>query len=110
MLQRARNNVTEDEKLSVGMRAEARGGLDAVFVDDAEGAEGGVQRVRRVVRGEVEGVVGVEPIVVGVAAGGPGAGGDLHGGGGEGGKGAGGFGEEGGEGCAEGGGESQDEG
>lgn len=109
MLEGARHDVAEDEELGVRVGAEAGGRLDAVLVDDAEGPEGLVQRVRRVVRGEAEGVEGVEPVVVGVAALGPRALGDLHGGGGGGGHAAGGgcgF-EEGGEGAAEGLGESQ---
>ena len=57
MLERAVDDVAEDEELGVRVRAEAGGGLDAIFVDDAEGAEGLVQRVRRVVRREAEGVV-----------------------------------------------------
>ena len=52
----------------VGGEAVERG--DPVFVEDAEGAEGFEARV--VVGGEGEGVVGVEPAVVSVAArGGP---------------------------------------
>ena len=50
------------------VRWEAARGRDAVFVQDAEGAELRIARV--VVRGEGEGVVAVQPAVVGVPAGG----------------------------------------
>lgn len=78
MLERAIDDVAEDEELGVRVCTKARGGLDAVFVDDAQRAEGLVSRV--VVRREGKSVEGVEPIVVGVAAGGPGTLGDFHGG------------------------------
>lgn len=51
------DNVAEDEELGVRVRAEARGGLDAVFVDDTERAPRLVARV--VVRGEGEGMEAV---------------------------------------------------
>jgi hypothetical protein len=49
----------------VAVGREALAGGDAVLVDDAQGAEAHVPRV--VIIGEREGVVGVEPAVVGVA-------------------------------------------
>jgi hypothetical protein len=48
------------------VRAETGAGVDAVFVDDAEGAE--VHVIIVAVVGEREAVVGIEPPVVGVAA------------------------------------------
>jgi hypothetical protein len=48
-----------------GMHAEAHFGRDAVLVDHAQGAEMGLLRI--VVIGEAEGVVGIEPAVLGVA-------------------------------------------
>lgn len=80
MLERAVDNVAEDEELGVRVRAEARGGENAVFIYDAQGAEGLV--AGRVVGGEAEGVETVEPAVVCAAAGGPGARGDFEVGGG----------------------------
>lgn len=77
-------DVGEDLGVAVGVGGEAGGRGDAVFVQDAQGAEGGVKGV--VVGGEGEGVVGVEPAVGGVAAGGGGARGYFHGGGGVGGS------------------------
>lgn len=50
----------------VGVGIESLGGGDGVFVDDAEGAEAHVVGVP--VLAEGEGVVGVEPAVVEVAA------------------------------------------
>ena len=108
VLQGAVDDVAEDEKLGVAVRAEARAGLDAVFVDDAQRAPALVARV--VVRCEGEGVVRVQPVVVRVAAVRPGSLGDLHAGwGGGGGHGAcgGGRREERGEGVAKGGRERQ---
>lgn len=79
MFELAGDDVRPDEELGVGVGAEARAALDAVFVDDAQGAEGCEARV--VVGGEGEGVEGVEPVVVGVAAGVPRAFGYFEGGG-----------------------------
>lgn len=67
MRELAGEDVGEDFEVAVRVRGEAGGGRDAVFVQDAQGAEvlvGGV-----VVLGEGEGVVAVEPAVVGVYAG-----------------------------------------
>lgn len=79
VLERASHDVGPDEELGVRVGTEAGAGGDAVFVDDAQGAEGFV--LRMVVGGEGESVECVEPAVVGVAAGGPGAGGYFEGGG-----------------------------
>ena len=70
VLERPGDDVRPDEEFSVGVRAEACGGRDAVLVDNAEGPEGCVALV--VVRGEGKGMEGIEPVVVGVAAGRPG--------------------------------------
>lgn len=70
------NNVRPDEELGVPVGAEACRWEDAVFVYDAQGAEAHV--FGGVVGGEAEGVEGVEPVHVGVAAGVPGAFCDLH--------------------------------
>lgn len=79
MLQGAVDNVREDEKFCVRMRAKPGTGFDAIFVDDTQGAKGLVERIRRIVRGEGEGVECVEPIVVGMATSRPRALRDLHG-------------------------------
>lgn len=57
MRQLAREDVGEDLGVAVRVRGEAGLGRHAVFVEDAEGAEGGEGWV--VVGGEGEGVVGV---------------------------------------------------
>ena len=77
----AGEDVAEDFHVAVGVGAEAAAGGDVVFVDDAEGAKAHVGGVAVVGKGE--GVLGVEPAVVGVAAGGGGAQADGEGGGGE---------------------------
>lgn len=61
----------------MGVRGKAVLGRDAVFVEDAQGAEGLEGWV--VVLGEGEGVVGVEPAVIGVAAVAAAAGNYFHG-------------------------------
>lgn len=66
MRQLATEDVAEDLSIAVRVGGEAGVGCDAVFVQDAQGAEVGVGGV--VVVGEGEGVIGVEPAVVGVAA------------------------------------------
>lgn len=66
MFEFAVHDVGPDEEFAVGVRAESCASLDAVFVYDAKGAEGLV--LGGVVGGEGEGVEGVEPAVVGVAA------------------------------------------
>lgn len=71
MFEFAAHNVAPDEEFGVRVRAKACAALHAVFVYHAEGAEGFVRGV--VVGGEGEGVEGVEPAVVGVAAVVPGA-------------------------------------
>ena len=107
VLERAVDDVAEDQELGVRVCAEACAGLHAVFVNDAQGAPGLVARV--VVRCEGECVVCVEPVVVGVAAMRPGPLCDLHacwsGGGGHCAYGR--LGEDGGEGGTEGAGERQ---
>lgn len=52
------------------MGPETRAGGDAVFIDNAKRAEG--LKLCGLVGGETEGVKGVEPVVICVAAGGPG--------------------------------------
>lgn len=66
MLEFPAHDVRPDEEFAVRVRAEACAALDAVFVYHAQGAEGLV--LWGVVGGEGEGVEGVEPAVVGVAA------------------------------------------
>ena len=66
MFEFAADDVAPDEEFGVRVRAKARAAFYAVFVDHAEGTERFVGRV--VVGGEGEGVEGVEPAVVGVAA------------------------------------------
>lgn len=66
MRQLAAEDVAEDLGVAVRVGREAGVGGDAVFVEDAQGAEVSVGGV--VIVGEGEGVVGVEPAVVGVAA------------------------------------------
>lgn len=77
MFELAGDDVAPDPELGVAVFAEACAAGDAVFVDHAQGAEGFVAWV--VIAGEGEGVEGVEPAVVGVAAGVPGAFGDFEG-------------------------------
>lgn len=73
----AGEDVGEDFGVAVRVCGEAGLGRDAVFVEDAQGAEGLEGWV--VVLAEGEGVVGVEPAVVGVAAVAAAAGDDGHG-------------------------------
>lgn len=71
----AAEDVAEDLGVAVGVRGEAGLGGHAVFVEDAEGAEGhgcGVVEI-----GEGEGVVGVEPAMIGVPTRGGAARGDF---------------------------------
>ncbi len=77
MRQFAREYVGEDFGIAVRVRGKSGLGRDAVFVQDAQGAEGLEGWV--VVLGEGEGVVGVEPAVASVAAVAASAGDDLHG-------------------------------
>ena len=65
MGQAALEHVGEDLHVAVPVGPEALGRLHAVLVDDPEGPEAHVLGV--VVVGEGEGVVAVEPAVVGVA-------------------------------------------
>lgn len=67
MGQLAAEDVAEDLGVVVRVGGEVGVRRDAVFVEDAQAAEAGV--VGGVVGAEGEGVVGVEPAVVGVAAG-----------------------------------------
>ena len=66
VLQRAFQHVAEDLHVAMRMRAEALPGRDAVVIDDAQGAEAHVRRI--VVVGEGEGVMRLQPAVIGVAA------------------------------------------
>ena len=68
-------DVAEDLGVAVRVGGEALARGDAVFVQHAQRAEGREGRV--VVAGEGEGVVAVQPAVVGVAAGGGAAGRDA---------------------------------
>lgn len=61
-------DVTEDLKIAMRVRRKSTLRLDPIFIEDAQGAE--VREVRVVPVREGEGVVGVQPAVVGVAAGG----------------------------------------
>lgn len=84
VLEGAFDDVGEDFHVAMGMGGEAAAGGDVVLVDDAEAAEAHVRGV--VVVGKGEGVAGLEPAVVGVAALGgaaddEGIGGGIHGGG-----------------------------
>ena len=69
-------DVAEDLGVTVGVRREAGLGGDTVFVQDAEGAERHGCGI--VVVCEGEGVVGIEPAMVGMTTGGGAAGGDLR--------------------------------
>ena len=73
----AGEDVGEDLGVAVRVRREAGPRCHAVFVQDAQGAE--VLELGGIVLGEGEGVVAVQPAVVGVAAGGGAAGGYLYG-------------------------------
>lgn len=63
MSQRAADDVRPNPEFGVWVGAETSAGGDAVFVYDAEGAEG--FEVGVVVAGEGEGVEGVEPAAAG---------------------------------------------
>lgn len=67
MSQLSAQYIAKDLGIAVGMGWEARLGCDAVFVEDAQAAKAYVLWVG--VGGEGEGVVGVEPAEVGMAAG-----------------------------------------
>lgn len=77
MRQFAREDVREDFGIAVRVCGKAGLGRDAVFVQDAQGAEGLEGWV--LVLGEGEGMVGVKPAVIGVAAVAASARGNLHG-------------------------------
>lgn len=64
--QRAIHDIGDNLHVPVRMHPEAHLGRDKIFVDDAQGTEMSVRRV--IVIGEAEGVVGIEPTVVGVAS------------------------------------------
>ena len=66
MRQLAAEDVAEDLGIAVRVRGEALSFCDAVLVEHAQAAE--PLKLRSVVVGEAEGVVRVEPAVVGVAA------------------------------------------
>lgn len=75
MRELAAEDVAEDLGVAVGVRGEAGLGGHSVFVEDAEGAKGhgcGVVEV-----GEGEGVVGIEPAMIGVPTSGGAARGDF---------------------------------
>lgn len=72
----AREDVGEDFGVAVRVRREAGAGRHAVFVEHAQGAE--LLELRGVVLREGEGVVAVEPAVVGVPPSGGAAGGYFH--------------------------------
>ena len=65
VLQRAFQHVAEDLHVAVRMRPEALPRRNPVVVDDAQGAEAHVRRV--IIVREGEGVISVEPAVVGMA-------------------------------------------
>ena len=75
MRELAAEDVGEDFGVPVIVRGEAGAGSDAVFVQDAQATEGGV--LRGVIGREGEGMVGIQPSMVCVAALGGGARGDL---------------------------------
>ncbi len=67
MSQLARQDVAEDLEVPVGVGWEPGVGLDAVFIEHAQGAK--VVELGVVPAREAEGVVGVEPAMVGMPAG-----------------------------------------
>ena len=67
-------DVRDDFHVAVRMRGKSRVGRNAVFVDDAEGAESHPLWIPII--GEAEGVFGVEPTVVSSTTLGAGANGD----------------------------------
>lgn len=71
----AAEDVAEDLGVAVGVRGEAGLGGHAVFVEDAEGAEGHSCGVVEV--GEGKGVIGIEPAMIGMATSGGAARGDF---------------------------------
>ena len=66
VLQRAAQDVGDDLHVSVGMQAESHSRHYQVVVDDPQAAKAVPLRI--IVIGEAEGVVGIQPTVVGVAA------------------------------------------
>ena len=62
---RAAEDVADDFHVAVRMRAEAHAGHDEVVVDDAQAAV--THPLRIVIVREAEGVIAVQPAVVGVA-------------------------------------------
>lgn len=75
MRQLATQQVAEDLGVAMRVRGEAGAARDAVLVEHAQRAEGHVALV--IVVGKAEGVIGVQPAVVGVAARAAAAGHDL---------------------------------
>lgn len=66
MLERALDEITENLHVTVRMRGETAAWGDAVLIDHPQRAKAHVCRV--IVVGEAEGVIAVEPAVVGMAA------------------------------------------
>src|SRR5438067_8968201 len=66
MLKRAFEHVSDDLHVAVTVRGKAVPSLHAVFVDDAKGAKGHEARI--VILIEREGVIGIEPAEVEMAA------------------------------------------
>src|SRR4051812_14885769 len=59
-------DVGDDFHVAMGMRRETGAALDPVFVDDPQGPEAFIGRV--VIIAEGEGVAGLQPVYVGLAA------------------------------------------
>ena len=76
MLEFAVDDVGPDQRFGVGVRSEACALLDSVFINDSQGSELSVIGI--IVRGEREGVVGIQPAMISVAARIPRALGDLE--------------------------------
>ena len=66
MLERAADDVTDDFKVAMRMRAETLAALHAVFVDHPQAAKADVLRV--VIVGEGKRVMTVQPAVIGMAS------------------------------------------
>ena len=65
MLQRAFDDVGDDFHVAMRMRAEALAGRNEILVNDPQGAE--IDLLRIVIIGKAEGVITVEPAMIGVA-------------------------------------------
>src|SRR5207237_10296037 len=66
MLQRARENVSDDFHVAMRVRGKTLCGRDAIFIDDPQRAEVHVRRIEILI--ERESVISVEPTKIKVAA------------------------------------------